>query len=263
MRRVPGMRGLVVAQPLAVVVAEHHRALRRARVVLAGVVGAVGEGRPVRPGAGEDVVPVRLVAAAVDDLALLREVVLLGQLVVRAVQIGNAGGDDDALGVGPGALADAVARVHRAGALRGQIGVPGLAARAGGLREALAVRVGAGETAEVRAFARTVAGDEEGHAGLLRLRWRQSEQRETGGKRRSDTDIDHVDVSPAAWRGRSAGHRLRGRTPRRWRYSGAAGRAGIKKPGVSAGLRYRSRYAQPHIGCKLPAACLPRSVTMS
>ena len=77
-------------------------------------------------------------------------------------------GDDDALGIHPGPLADAVARVDRAGALRRQISVPGLAARARRRRELLAMLVGAGKPAEIGALAGAGAGDEERHIGLLR-----------------------------------------------------------------------------------------------
>ena len=109
------MRRVVVAQALAIIMAEHGGPLRAARVVLAGHVLVGRKGVAVRLRAGEDVVAVRLVAAAVDDLAFLRQIVFLVELVVGAVQIGDAGGDDHALGVHPRTLADAVARVHRAG----------------------------------------------------------------------------------------------------------------------------------------------------
>src|SRR6185503_16248676 len=118
MRRVPGVRRRVVAQALAVDVAEHGRALRAARPVLAGAVFTSREGFAVGRRAGERVVPVRLFVPSVDDLALLTQRSLLGEIVLVAVQIVDALGDHDALGIGPGAFADAVARVHRAIALR-------------------------------------------------------------------------------------------------------------------------------------------------
>src|SRR6185312_1731715 len=145
---------------------EHRRALRAARPVLAGAVLIASEGRAVGLRAREDIVAVRCVAATVDDLALLRQRRLLGE-VVLAVQVGDVLGDDDALGVGPGALADAVLRVHRAGPLRGQISVPGLAGSAGSLRQRRTMRVGTGEPAEVGALADALAGHEEGHVRLL------------------------------------------------------------------------------------------------
>ena len=168
----------IVVEALPVVVAEHDRALRAARVVLAGHVLVGRKGFAVRRRAGDDVMPVRLVAAAVDDLALLRQIVLLAELVVGAVQIVDAGGDDHALGIHPRPLADAVARVHRAGALRRQIRMPGLGPRADRRCEILAMLVGAGKPAEIGALARPGAGDEETHIGLLRLRRRCAEQRQ-------------------------------------------------------------------------------------
>src|SRR5439155_20408950 len=71
MRRVPGLRHVVVAQALPVGVADHRRALTALRPVAARAIVAGREGGAVRLGAGEDVVHVRRVAAAVDLLALL------------------------------------------------------------------------------------------------------------------------------------------------------------------------------------------------
>ena len=124
------LRRVIVTQALSIVVAEHDRPLRAARVVLAGHVLVGGKGFAVRGRAGENVMAVRRVAAAVDDLAFFRQIVLLGELVVGTVQVVDARGDDHALGIHPGALADAVARVHGAVTLRRQISVPGLGARA-------------------------------------------------------------------------------------------------------------------------------------
>src|SRR4051812_8968708 len=81
-RRVPRSRGRVVVRPPAVMMAEHRRALRAARPVLAGAVLAGIEGGAVGLRAGQDIVPVRRVAASVDDLTLLVQRGLLGQLVV-------------------------------------------------------------------------------------------------------------------------------------------------------------------------------------
>jgi len=77
-----------------------------------------------------------------------------------------------ALGVLPRAVADAIAGIDGGLAVRrlgADIGVPCLAAGAGGLGELLAVPVRAGEAAEVGALARPDAGDEEAHIGLLGL----------------------------------------------------------------------------------------------
>src|SRR6478609_7154880 len=47
-RGVPGLRGVIVAQPDAVGMTDHRRALRRARPVLAGAILAGRKRRPVR-----------------------------------------------------------------------------------------------------------------------------------------------------------------------------------------------------------------------
>src|SRR3989449_11332606 len=98
MRRVPRLRGVVVAQALAVVVPDHRRALAAARPVLARPVLARRERGAVRLRAGQDVVHVRLIAAPVDGLALLAQRRLLVQLVVGAVEVVDARRDYLALG---------------------------------------------------------------------------------------------------------------------------------------------------------------------
>src|SRR5947207_12312826 len=101
--------------------------------------------------------PVRGVAAAVDEVALLGQVGLLCQ-VVLAVQLVDIFRDDDALGVLPRPLADAVAGVDggfAVGRLGAEIGVPRTAAGAGRLRQLLAMLVGAFEATEIGALANT------------------------------------------------------------------------------------------------------------
>src|SRR5262249_17234474 len=88
-RRVPGLRCVIVTQALAIVMADHRRALTALCPVAAGAVVAGREGGAVRLRAGEDVVHVRCVATAVDHLALLVQRRLLGDVVVRAVQLGD------------------------------------------------------------------------------------------------------------------------------------------------------------------------------
>src|SRR5262249_5850556 len=70
MRRVPRLGRVVVAQSLTVGMTHHRRALAALRPVAARLVLAGGERGAVRLRAGEDVVHVRRVAAAVDDVAL-------------------------------------------------------------------------------------------------------------------------------------------------------------------------------------------------
>ena len=170
MRGIPRLRRRLLVQSHAVVVADHRGAGAALGPVAAGAIVAAGESRAVRLRASKDVVTVRRVAATVDRLALLAQRVLLVDGVVRAVQVGDVLGDHGALGVLPRSAPDAVLRIDRAGALGRQIGAPGLPARARGLRERLAVAVGAVEPAEIAAIAGTGAGDEEGHRILLRLR---------------------------------------------------------------------------------------------
>jgi hypothetical protein len=91
-------------------------------------------------------------------------------LIVGAVQVIDVLGHGDALGIHPRAAADPVARVHGAIALGREVSPPGLAACAGGLGQLLTMRVGAGEAAEIGAFSRSVARNEEAHSRLLRRR---------------------------------------------------------------------------------------------
>src|SRR5689334_8538044 len=107
-RRVPGLRGVVVAQALAVVMAHHGGAGGAARPVLAGAVLAGREGGAVGLRAGEDVVGVGLIATAVHGLALLGQGGLLGELVPGAVEVGHAGGHHLTLGVLPWSVSDTV-----------------------------------------------------------------------------------------------------------------------------------------------------------
>src|SRR5436190_14399468 len=135
--------------------AEHRRALGAARPVLAGLVLARREGFAVRRRPGQCVMLVRGVATAIDHLAPLGQVSLLRQ-VVGAVQFVDILGDDGPLGVLPRPLADAVAGIDRRLAVRrlgAEIGMPGTAARAGSLRQLLAMPVGALDAAKIGALA--------------------------------------------------------------------------------------------------------------
>src|SRR5205085_7139199 len=160
MRGVPRQHRRGVVEALAIVMADHRGALRAFGPVAAGAVVGAREGGTVRLRAGEDVVAVRRVAAAVDDLALLAEPGLLVG-VVGAMQLGKVLGDHHALAVHPGAAADAILRVHGVGAPRAQVRPPRLPARANRLRKLLAMAVCACEPAEVSALAGAGAGDEE------------------------------------------------------------------------------------------------------
>ena len=118
---------------------------------------------------------VRLVADAVDQLALLVERELLAERVADArlldgvaVQHAAVGRDDLAAEVVPRTVADAIARADGARALRAQVGAPHGVALSGGLGQRLAVRVRAGEPAEIRAVALADAGHKERHRLFLR-----------------------------------------------------------------------------------------------
>src|SRR4051794_1220649 len=82
MRGVPRSRGRVVAQALAVDVAEHGRPLRAARPVLASAVVGGREGFAIGGRAGQRVVTVRREADARYDEAALAQRVVEGQFVV-------------------------------------------------------------------------------------------------------------------------------------------------------------------------------------
>src|SRR5688572_7494255 len=159
---VPRLRGVVVAQADAVVMADHRAAVAALGPVAAGHVLVARNGAAVGLRAGEDVVAVRRIAAAVHRRALFVQSGLLVDAAV-GVQVVDALGDLLALGVLPRPLADAVARIHGVGA---EVGAPLALAGAGGLGERLAMGVGARKAAKIRALARAGAGDEEGHVFL-------------------------------------------------------------------------------------------------
>src|SRR6201995_976708 len=80
-RRIPRPGCIVVSQSDPVGMPEHGRALRAARPVAAGTVLVARISGTVRLRAGQDVVPVRRIAAAIVHLAFLRERGLLGEVV--------------------------------------------------------------------------------------------------------------------------------------------------------------------------------------
>ena len=183
------MGRVAVVQAHAVVVAEHGGARAALRPVAAGHVRAAREGGAVALRAGEDVVSVRGVAAAVHELAFLVERGLLVQVVRGAVQLRDAVGDHHALGVAPRPAADAVARVDRAAlGVGAQIGMPGVRAGADAGGERLAVPVGAGEAAEVRALAAADARHEERHRVVGATVGARAERDDDDADRRSEPD---------------------------------------------------------------------------
>src|SRR5260370_35872077 len=135
MRGVPGMRLRGVGEAGAIDMAHLDLAEVAARIVGAGHVHVSRERRAVRLRAGHDVVIVRREADPGDLVAPLRQARRLVELVVGAVEIVDAGGDDVAFEVLPGSLAKLVARAGcplwpGPAGFRSQISVPGLAAGA-------------------------------------------------------------------------------------------------------------------------------------
>src|SRR5688500_2316688 len=135
------------------------------------MVSGVRVGTAVGSRTGENVMLVRFVANAVDQFALLGERELFPERVAYArlldgiaVQHASVGRDDLAAKVAPRPVADAVARVHGARALRAQVGAPhGVAALSRRFGKRLAVRVRPGEPTEIRAVAFADAGHKERH----------------------------------------------------------------------------------------------------
>src|SRR5262245_47505790 len=122
--------------------ADHRGAGAALRPVAASAILARGERPPVGLGTGQDIVPSRRVATAVDHVALFAERGLLAELVVGAVQVVDVLRHHVSLGIAPRAGPDAVAGIDglpAARRLRAQIGAPGLAAGAGRLCKLLAM----------------------------------------------------------------------------------------------------------------------------
>jgi hypothetical protein len=116
-------------------------------------------------------VPVRRIAATVDDFALFGNRRLLTQIILT-VQLCEILCDNDAFRVGPWALSDAVARANSrlsVRRLRAEICVPSVTTCSGGLGELLAMLISSVQPAEITSLAGYNAGDNERHRGLLRI----------------------------------------------------------------------------------------------
>src|SRR5689334_4472139 len=116
MRRIPGVRRLVVAQALTVRMTKHSGSLRTTRPVLAGHVFVGRESGAVWLRTSENIVTVRIVAAPIVYLPFLAERGLLGE-IVGAMQLRDVLGDSDTLGIRPRTFADAIACIYRTGTL--------------------------------------------------------------------------------------------------------------------------------------------------
>src|SRR5690348_1391559 len=169
------MRGIPrsVGSAGSIEVAELRCAGTAAGPVLAGMIRSIRICAAVRLRTSQDVVLVRRVAKSFDRLALLGQRSGSSKRVANArhfervaVQIGEALRDTRTLSVVPRALADAVARVdgrltaRPAGA---EVSMPRAIPCPGGLGELLAVLVGPGDAAEIRAFTPAHARNEEAH----------------------------------------------------------------------------------------------------
>jgi hypothetical protein len=179
-RRVPRSGRWVVGEAGSVAVPEHGGTAGARSPILTGHVFVRRECLTVRLRSGQYVVHVGCVAAAVDHRAVLGQCGLFGEHV-RAMQFVEVARDERSLGIVPGPMPDAVAGVDggRSGdRLRAQIGVPGAPTRSNRRGEGLAVRIGAGEPAQIAALAGAGAGKEKAHAFwcVLRLGGRKSEQ---------------------------------------------------------------------------------------
>lgn len=136
------------------------------------VLSSPGGERPaVGLRAGQRVMSVGGIAAAIDHTALLGQRRLLGYVVVVAVQFLDILGDDHTLAVLPRTLADAIARIDRGlaiGRLGAEIRMPGTVSGADGLRQLLTNPIRSRQATEVAALAGPGAGHKEAHIGLLR-----------------------------------------------------------------------------------------------
>src|SRR5262245_66685789 len=121
MGRIPRFRRGVVAQTLAIDVADHRRALGAAGPIAAGPVLAGRESFAVRLRAGQDVVIVRRVADAGDHGAALGLRYLHAELVAVAVKIVDVLRNDLPFELLPGAASDTIAAVDGLGAV-GRLG---------------------------------------------------------------------------------------------------------------------------------------------
>ena len=131
------------------------------------------------------------IAVLLGQRDLLAERVADARLLDRvAMQFGDVLGDALACGVVPGSVADPVARIHGAGALRAQIGVPRDAAASCGSAKRLAIGISTGDSAEVGAVALADAGDEEGHRLRRRRRLLCPDARTEQPQRPQGTDHD-------------------------------------------------------------------------
>ena len=136
--RIPGARGRRIRLHIlgtshwritrAISVSEHCDAGTAAGPVLTGKIHVRGKGTAVLVGAGQDVVHVGRVAPHFDWLALFVESIGLFDLVVVAVEIGDARCDNNTFGILPWTIPDTVTRINRvraAASICAEVSTPG------------------------------------------------------------------------------------------------------------------------------------------
>ena len=79
------------------------------------------------------------------------------------MEIFHAGGHDQTIGIGPGALTNTITRVHRISSLSAQISVPAAMPKPRIGSQLLTVRIGTLKPTQIAAITQTDAGDEHTH----------------------------------------------------------------------------------------------------
>src|SRR5262249_519279 len=155
MRRIPRLGRGIVAQTLAVAVADHGGALGAARPVAAGSVLPGRESPPVHLRPRKNSVRIGRVADARNHGPSLGQRHLHAEFVVVAMKIIDVLSDDLTFEILPGAPSDAIAGIdglRAAGCLGTEVRAPGLVACARPLRQGLALSIRAFQAAEIRAL---------------------------------------------------------------------------------------------------------------
>ena len=143
---------VVVAQPLAVDMADYRRTFRAARPIAARSIFIRRESAAIRLRAGQCVVIIRRITASCDHRATLGQRGLHAQFIAGAVQIIDAFRHYLTFEVLPRARSDTITGIDCSRSVHGlgaEIGPPGLAASTGLMRESLALPVGAFQSAKI------------------------------------------------------------------------------------------------------------------
>ena len=165
--RIP--RGRIGAAALAIVVTEQCAAGAAAGPVTASTIPIPGRQCAVQLRPGQNVVAVRTVAPAINNLAFFIQGCFFAEIVIP-VQFVNIIGDDNAHGIMPGTRADAIASIDCyliILSLSAQISTPGTVSGANGRSQGLAISVGAGQAAQISAITGNAAGNEKPHGKIV------------------------------------------------------------------------------------------------